>query len=76
MRFGAIEVRRSFRFGNGWDLEVRRSFRFGAIEVRRSFRFGGGWDLEVRRSFRFGVIEVRDPSGSGIQKDGASEGRI
>ena len=72
MRFGVIEVRVRVRFGNGWNLEVRTSFRFGMIEVRDPsgsevvevrvrVRFGDGWDLQVRRSFRFGVIEVRDP---------------
>ena len=71
-----IEIRVRVRFGGGWTLQVRGSFRFGVIrgsgplrfgviEVRVRVRFGDGFDLQVRRSFRFGVIEVRDPSGSG-----------
>ena len=70
MRSGVIEIRVRVRFGGGWTLQVRGSFRFGVIrgsgplrfgviEVRVRVRFGDGWDLQVRGSFRFGAIEVR-----------------
>ena len=65
-----IEIRVRVRFGNGLDLEIRRSFRFGVvgirdpsdsevIGIRSRDRFGNGWDLGIRRSFRFGMIEIR-----------------
>jgi len=74
LRCGVIEIRVRVRFGNGWDLEIRRSFRFGVIEIRVRVRFGNGWDLEIRRSFRFGVIEIRDPTDSGSFRFGDPEG--